>query len=184
MADFTVEPGVKIGPWGREIPNPKCVACPAGQEPHRSFYNHASKQIEILQFPEVCNACPLQDRCPVRDACGWKIVTIPLKQIRLVNRRRRERTEEFQGKYRKRSGIESTNSLVKRVTGLGRLRVRGKKSVFMSIYLKVAGWNVLRAATARSVIEKLKKSGKTASFAQFSDIFNLLHDFRSVAAAA
>jgi Transposase DDE domain/Transposase domain (DUF772) len=184
VADFTVEPGVKIGPWGREIPNPKCVACPAGQEPHRSFYNHASKQIEILQFPEVCNACPLQDRCPVRDACGWKIVTIPLKQIRLVNRRRRERTEEFQGKYRKRSGIESTNSLVKRVTGLGRLRVRGKKSVFMSIYLKVAGWNVLRAATARSVIEKFKKSGKTASFAQSSGILNLLNAFRSVAAAA
>ena len=30
VADFTVEPGVKIGPWGREIPDPKCVACPAG----------------------------------------------------------------------------------------------------------------------------------------------------------
>ena len=44
----------------------------------------------------------------------------------------------------------------------------------MSIYLKVAGWNVLRAATARSVIEKLKKSGKTASFAQSSGILNLL----------
>jgi hypothetical protein len=25
VADFTVEPGVKIGPWGREIPDPKCV---------------------------------------------------------------------------------------------------------------------------------------------------------------
>jgi hypothetical protein len=56
-----------------------------------------------------------------------------MKQVRLINRRRRERTEEFQGKYRKRSGIESTNSLLKRVTGLDRLRVRGQKSVFMSI---------------------------------------------------
>ena len=166
VADFTVEPGVKIGPWGREIPDPKCVACPAGQKPLRSFYDHGTEQIEILQFPAVCNACPLRDRCPVRDASGWKIVTIPLKQVRLINRRRRERTEEFQGKYRKRSGIESTNSLLKRVTGLGRLRVRGRKSVFMSIYLKVAGWNVLRAAAVRSVIEKLKKSGQTASFAR------------------
>ena len=59
-----------------------------------------------------------------------------------------------------------TPHLLKRVTGLGRLRVRGQKSVFMSIYLKVAGWNVLRAAAARSVIEKLKKFDKTASFAQ------------------
>jgi len=184
VADFTVEPGVKIGPWGREIPDPKCVACPAGFTPFRSFYDHGTQQIEILQLPAVCNACPLRDRCPTRDASGWKIVTISMKQVRLINRRRRERTEEFQGKYRKRSGIESTNSLLKRVTGLDRLRVRGQKSVFMSIYLKVAGWNVLRAATARSVIEKLEKSGKTASFAQFSGILSRLNAFRSVAAAA
>jgi hypothetical protein len=184
VADFTVEPGVKIGPWGREIPNPKCVACPAGFTPVRSFYDHGTQQIEILQLPAVCNACPLRDRCPTRDASGWKIVTISMKQVRLINRRRRERTEEFQGKYRKRSGIESTNSLLKRVTGLDRLRVRGQKSVFMSIYLKVAGWNVLRAAAARSVIEKLKKFDKTASFAQCSGILNRLNAFRSVAAAA
>ena len=144
VADFKIEPGVKIGPWGREIPDPKCVACPAGLEPHRSYYDHGTEQINILQYPAVCNACPLRDRCPTRYADGWTIVTIPLKQVRLINRRRRERTEEFRGKYRKRSGIESTNSLLKRVTGLGRLRVRGKRSVFMSIYLKVAGWNVLR----------------------------------------
>jgi hypothetical protein len=184
VADFKIEPGVKIGPWGREIPDPKCVACPAGLEPVRSFYDDGTKQIEILQFPAVCNACPLRDRCPTRDASGWKIVTIPLKQVRLINRRRREHTEEFQGKYRKRSGIESTNSLLKRVTGLGRLRVRGQRSVFMSIYLKVAGWNVLRAAAVRSVVEKLKKSGQTASFAQCSRTINLLKGVRPVAAAA
>ena len=162
VADFTVEPGVKMGPWGREIPDPKCVACPAGLPPVRSFYDHGTEQIEILQFPAVCNACPLRDRCPTRDASGWKIVTISLKQVRLINRRRRERTDEFQVKYRKRSGIESTNSLLKRVTGLGRLRVRGRDAVFMSIYLKVAGWNVLRAAAVRSLIEKLRKTGQIA----------------------
>ena len=179
-----MEPGVQIGPWGREIPDPKCVACPAGLKPHRSFYDHGTEQIEILQFPAVCNACPLRDRCPTRDASGWKIVTISLKQVRLINRRRRERTEEFQGKYRPRSGIESTNSLLKRVTGLGRLRVRGRKSVFMSIYLKVAGWNVLRAAAVRSVIEKLTKPGQTALFAQqWVRILSLLSGFRSIAAA-
>ena len=184
VADFTVEPGVKIGPWGREIPDPKCVACPAGLPPVRSFYNHGSEQIEILQLPAVCNACPLRDRCPTRDASGWKIVTISLKKVRLINRRRRECTEEFQGKYRKRSGIESTNSLLKRVTGLGRLRVRGRASVFMSIYLKVAGWNVLRAATARIVIEKLKNAGQTARFAQRIRILDLLNAFPSIAVAA
>ena len=184
VADFKIEPGVKIGPWGREIPDPKCVACPAGLAPLRSDYDHGLEQIVVLQLAEVCNACPLQERCPVRDSWGSKIVTIPLKQIRLVNRRRRERTPEFQGKYRKRSGIESTNSLLKRVTGLGRLRVRGQRSVFMSIYLKVAGWNVLRAAAVRSVVERLKKYCQTASFAQCSRILNPLSGIRPVATAA
>jgi hypothetical protein len=54
----------------------------------------------------------------------------------------------------------------------------------VSIYLKVAGWNVLRAAAARSVIEKLKKFDQTASFAQCSGILDRLNAFRSVAAAA
>ncbi len=113
----------------------------------------------------------------------WKIVTISVKQVRLINRRRREHTEEFQGKYRKRSGIESTSSLLKRVTGLGRLRVRGRRSVFMSIYLRVAGWNVLRAAAVRSVPEMLTKPGQTAIFAHWCRIFSLLSAFRSIAAA-
>ena len=184
MADFTVEDGVKIGPWGREIPDPKCVSCPAGLPPHRSFYDHGTEQIEVLQFPAVCNACPLLDRCPVRDASGWKIVTIPLKQVRLINRRRRERTEEFREKYRNRSGIESTNSLIKRVTGLGRLRVRGRTAVFTSIYLKVAGWNVLRAAAVRSLLEKLSRPGQTARFAQRLRIFNVSNALPAITKAA
>jgi hypothetical protein len=51
VTDFTVEPGVKIGPWGREIPDPKCVACPAGLKTHRSFYDDGTEPIEVLQFP-------------------------------------------------------------------------------------------------------------------------------------
>ena len=72
VADFTVEPGVKIGPWGREIPDPKCVACPAGFTPHRSFYDHGTEQIEILQFPAVCNACPLRTGAPCVTRAGGR----------------------------------------------------------------------------------------------------------------
>lgn len=161
-ADFVVEPGERIGPWGRTIPDPKCIACPAGLKPHRSFYDDHTKQITILQHLEVCAACPLLKKCPARFADGWKVVTINSKQVRLINRRRRERTEEFKTKYRKRSGIESTNSLLKRVTGLGRLRVRGRPAVFMSVLLKIAGWNLLRAATVRSLLAKLANVGQTA----------------------
>ena len=61
-------------------------------------------------------------------------------------------SEEFQGKYRKRSGIESTEQLGE--TGdrpWPAFVCRGKKSVFMSIYLKVAGWNVLRLLATATI---------------------------------
>ncbi len=45
-----------------------------------------------------------------------------------------------------RGGTEGTNSGLKRVTGLGQLRVRGAPAVFHAILLKVAGWNMRRAA--------------------------------------
>ena len=56
-----------------------------------------------------------------------------------------------------RAGIESTNSGLKNRLGLGRLRVRGRGSVFRVLLHKVAGWNVLRAAAS----EKLRAWVKT-----------------------
>ena len=70
------------------------------------------------------------------------------KQKRLAERRRRQQTEEWQKEYRLRSALEGTNSCLKRRMGLGRLRVRGQRSVFHVILLKLTGWNILRAAAA------------------------------------
>ena len=54
----------------------------------------------------------------------------------------------FKERYAPRSGIESTNSGLKRRLGLGKLRVRGQRAVFHALYLKTAGWNLLRAAAS------------------------------------
>ena len=62
-------------------------------------------------------------------------------------------------------GIESTNSILKRVTGLDRLRVRGRPAVYSSILLKVAGWNLLRAARVRTPIAKLMQGSKSGQSA-------------------
>ena len=90
-------------------------------------------------------------------------MTINAKVVRLIERRRREQNPEFKDKYRTRSGLEATNRILKRVTGLDRLRVRGRPAVFSSILLKVAGWNLLRAASLRSLITKLTKTGQAGS---------------------
>ena len=165
VSDFRIDDGEAEDEYGRTIIVPTCVECPAGQNPHRSFYDDFLKQINILQHPHVCAACPLLRKCPVRFADGWNQVTIEAKQVRLINRRRKEKTTAFRDEYRLRSGIEATNSLLKRVTGLDRLRVRGRPTVFSSILLKVAGWNLLRAASVRSLIAKLAKGGQAGQSA-------------------
>jgi len=77
------------------------------------------------------------------------------KQQRLAARREQEQTKEWQEDYNVRAGIEATNSGLKRKTGLGHLRVRGQKSVFNVVLLKIAGWNILRAASSKKMKVKI-----------------------------
>jgi len=77
------------------------------------------------------------------------------KQKRLAARREEEQTDEFRAAYAVRAGLEGTNSGIKRKTGLGRLRVRGRKSVFNAIFLKTAGWNILRASSSKKMKAKI-----------------------------
>ncbi|MDB5391853.1 MAG: hypothetical protein JWM11_7499, partial [Planctomycetaceae bacterium] len=129
-ADFQVEVRDATDERGCVESVPTCVACPAGKEPHRSFYDSYLDEIRILQGPKVCDACPLQSKCPCRLASGWSQVTINAKQVRLIERRRHQLTGKFRDDYRMRSGIESTSCQLKCVTGLGQLRVRGGPAVF------------------------------------------------------
>jgi hypothetical protein len=73
------------------------------------------------------------------------------KQQRLQQRREEQETPEWRNDYKIRAGIEGTNSAIKRKTGLDRLRVRGAQSVDYAILMKVAGWNILRAACSKKM---------------------------------
>jgi hypothetical protein len=175
VSDFRIEEGEVTDDYGRTNSVPVCVECPAGQKPHRSFFNDDLQQINILQHPEVCAACPLRSKCPVRYANGWSQVTIKSRDVRLIDRRRHEQTPQFRAEYRVRGGIEATNAMLKRVTGLGRLRVRGRPAVFMCIHLKVAGWNLLRAASVRTLVAKLTKGGATGGSALSFGVSRRVH---------
>jgi hypothetical protein len=78
------------------------------------------------------------------------------KQQRLQRRRENQETPEWRDDYRIRAGIEGTNSAIKRKTGLDRLRVRGALSVDYTILMKIAGWNVLRAACSKKMRRHLR----------------------------
>jgi len=145
-------------------------SCPAGHKPLKCEYDSENETTQIVMSLSVCSSCELRTECPIerkRSDCRFKFSD---KDLRLAIRRRIEKTDAFRDKYRMRSGIEGTNSGIKRRTGLGRLRVRGRPAVFNAILLKTVGWNILQAARCEKIREYVRKhstlgSGETVSSA-------------------
>ncbi len=105
-------------------------------------------------MPEsACCDCEYQAECPVNKGRDGYSFDHTAKSRRTAGRRREETTDAFRERYKRRSGIEGTNSGLKRRTGLGQLRVRGAPRVFHTIYLKVTGWNILRASACAKMRE-------------------------------
>jgi hypothetical protein len=120
--DFPVEEREVIDGYGVKHVKPFIKTCPAGKEPHRSHYDYSTGTKRILHLVETCRDCPLRAKCPVEYGNGWMQVRIHAATRRTSRRSAQQETESFKSRYRQRSGIEATNSLLKRVTGLGRLR--------------------------------------------------------------
>jgi len=129
------------------------VCCPAGHEPASSIHDPETGKTRTVMPDSACGACEYYDQCPATKKRNGYQLDHTSKQRRTASRRREEATDVFRERYKIRGGIEGTNSGLKRRTGMGRLRVRGGPRVFHAIYLKVAGWNILRA----SVSAKMRK---------------------------
>lgn len=144
------------------------ACCPAGIAPESSVYDAAAGKTTTLMPASACGACEFRAECPVREVKGTYRLEHTPRQRRLAGRRREERTDAFRERYRKRGGIEGTNSGLKRRTGLGRLRVRGMPRIRQATLLRTTGWNILRAAAsakARAKVAALaRKRLKTARF--------------------
>ena len=135
----------------------KVAACPSGRIPLNVLYNQGANadKTTIEMKPEDCVSCPFREACPVRKTKKdkYKVEYTP-KQRRQEERRREEDTPAFRERYARRSGLESTNSGLKRKHGLGKLRVRGRPAVRHAIFLKVAGWNMNRATASGKLASK------------------------------
>lgn len=141
----------------------ECVTCcPDGQAPVTSVHHPATGKTRTTMPAAVCQQCAFRAQCPVQESPDGYRLEHTAKQRRVAARRREQATEVFRERYRRRSGIESTNSALKRRTGLGRLRVRGRPRVFQAIYLKVTGWNILRAAACAKMREWVRAKAQTA----------------------
>ena len=127
-------------------------ACPAGHRPTSCSHDTVTATTRVEMPVSACAECPFRKQCPIENTRDGKFtLEFTDKERRLAGRRVEEATEVFKERYAPRAGIESTNSGLKNRLGLGRLRVRGRGSVFRVILHKVAGWNVLRAAASQKL---------------------------------
>jgi hypothetical protein len=138
------------------------TCCPDGHAPVRSVHPPASGRTHTTMPARACGRCAFRHQCPVEERPEGYHLEHTAKQRRMAARRREQETEVFRERYRRRSGIESTNSGLKRRTGLGRLRMRGRRRVFQAIYLKVAGWNILRASVCAKMREWVRAKAQMA----------------------
>jgi len=154
-------------------------ACPAGHHPLSCTYDEKTGKTKLEMAAGACAACQFRNQCPIVNTDeGRYFLEYTDKQRRLAARRREQETDVFKQRYAMRSGIESTNSGLKNRLGLGRLRVRGRGSVFRVLWHKLAGWNVLRAAASKKlrawVAEQMARMLKRGESAPFETCFGAL----------
>ena len=135
----------------------KVESCPSGRIPLKVIRDEATGTTTIEMNPHDCGACKFFGACPMEKTKGGEFkMSHTDKDRRLDERRREQQTEPFKERYAKRSGLESTNSGLKRRLGLGQLRVRGRKAVAHALRLRVAGWNMLQSARSKALMAKIR----------------------------
>ena len=137
-------------------PFTECVRrCPAGHAPLESTHDLSTGKTRTIFDGEMCRACPSFAKCPTTGKGNRRTFHHTPAQRRNAERLQKEQTPAFRSVYNKRAGIEGTFSRIKSCLGLHRLRVRGSKPVFMALFLKLAGWNILQAAKSNTLRRKI-----------------------------
>ena len=122
--------------------------CPNGCVPVSSQVDPTTGRTRTVMATKDCRRCEFVKQCPVHLAKGQYVLIHQPLQRRCAERRAEQRTEAFAENYAIRAGLESTNSALKRATGLGRLRTRGLKRMRLGVLLRCAGWNIKRSVAA------------------------------------
>ena len=129
--------------------------CPAGHTPLETSVS--KKRLQVRFAIDVCDQCPLQDRCPIK---GKDRLQYTHERIKQRARRLSEHSDAFRDRYRWRAGIEGTISRLKHQMGLAHLRVRGQGAVQYRVLLCALGLNIHRVAAWRRSFYSQKLFGR------------------------
>ena len=145
--------------------------CPMGHSPidHRilSGNNTTRRSLHAIFDGDLCRACTMLDRCPVRtpnhrnkgcqarDTVGDFRLEITRELCLRDQMYVLQQTTEWKDRYTIRAGIEATNSELKRAHGIGRLRVRRIAKVCFAVACKLIACNIKRWAKAHRALQWL-----------------------------
>lgn len=169
------------------------TACPMGHKPldHRtlSAHNTTDRSLHAVFDGDTCRSCTMLDQCPVRapnhrsKGCQPRETTGDFRleitpELRLRDHMYTlQQTTEWKDRYRIRSGIEGTNSELKRAHGIGRLRVRRLAKVCFAVACKVIACNIKRWAKAALATLKRGLDGCLSSLcARVTQSFGLIRE--------
>jgi hypothetical protein len=140
-------PGVTAADFLVDVGGEDPAICPAGHlsQAQTPDADHP-RRVQVTLERGACDACDARGGCPVRlnAAQDGYTVCIDLVAANLEQRRRAQANGAFHERYAIRAGSEATNSELKRVHGLGHLRVRGRPRVVLAVHLKALACNVRR----------------------------------------
>jgi transposase len=122
------------------------ATCPAGQvstQCSRLEEEATGKVSYRLEWSTHCRNCPLKDQC-VGPGQKHRSLVVGQHHSHLQQRRREQKTEEFQKKSQRRNAIEGTQSELVRAHGLRPARYRGLNKVRLQNYLVGAACNAKR----------------------------------------
>lgn len=138
------EKHLPLGQFEFDATGERVLKCPAGQEPERHQLTRNEKAMLACFAMKQCRRCPLRDQCPTEKRRGRRVLRFSAADVAVARRRVQQQTSEFKTRHKIRSGIEATNSELKRRHGLGKLRVRRRPRVGLAVRLKALAVNVKR----------------------------------------
>lgn len=144
-----------------------CItSCPAGFKPLNAWFSEEKNRGAATFDAKHCQACEKRNLCLAKKNGKNYYVYYDSRALRIVERKLDMRTTQTTTDYAKRSGVEAAYSIGKRTMGLGRLRVRGKSSVYHAILMRIIGFNIIRASRSSKMLEMVKNKMHDPSIAQ------------------
>jgi IS5 family transposase len=133
-----------------DIPNRRAV-CPAGKSSVEcSSIQESNSKLPYHYFAwsqTDCSSCPLKDQClSTKKKRPFRTLQVGAFHMTVQERRRLAKTHEYKSRMHRRSGIEGTNSEIKRGYGIRRARYRGLAKFDLQSQTTAVACNIRRWA--------------------------------------